>query len=229
MKLSVRLINGLLRLIFGLICRIDAEQLKRIPQNGPLILVGNHVNFLEAPIMMPYLNNPNIVAVAKQESWNNPLFKFLFNQWGVIPIDRDAIDQQAFRRSLDALADGKILAVFPEGTRSKNGQLLKGKPGVVAIAQKSKAPLLPISFYGYENFWDNLKHLRRTDFHIVVGEPFQLNLNGAGLSREVRQQVTDEIMYKIAELLPPRYQENYPDTEWITYKFIRSNQSFAEG
>lgn len=222
MKLSVRLVNWALRRIFGIICRVDADELKKIPKNGPLILVGNHVNFLEAPIMMPYLNNPNIVAVAKQESWKNPLFKFLFNQWGVIPIDRDAIDQQAFKRSLDALAEGKLLAVFPEGTRSKDGQLLKGKPGIVAIAQKSKAPLLPISFYGYENFWDNLKHLRKTDFHIVVGQPFQLNLNGNGLSRDVRQQITDEIMYKIAELLPSRYHDNYPDTHQYSYKFVIS-------
>ncbi len=224
MKIRVRQVNWVLRRIFSIICRIDADELAKIPKNGPLILVGNHVNFLEAPIMMPYLNNPNIVAVAKQESWKNPLFKFLFNLWGVIPIDRDAIDQQAFRRSLDTLAEGKILAVFPEGTRSKDGQLLKGKPGVVAIASKSQAPLLPISFYGYENFWDNLKHLRKTDFHIVVGQPFQLNLNGNGLSKDTRQQITDEIMYKIAELLPNRYHKNYPDTHEYSYKFVVTGQ-----
>ena len=225
---GVKIVNWLLRLIFGVICRIDSQQLAKIPKNGPLILVGNHVNFLEAPIMMPYLNNANITAVAKRESWNNPLFKFLFNLWGVIPIEREMIDQKAFQQSLSTLAEGKILAVFPEGTRSKDGQLLRGKPGVVAIAVKSKAPLLPISFYGYENFWDNLKHLRKTDFHIVVGEPFKLNLEGNGLSREVRQQITDEIMYKIAELLPVRYQNNYPDTHQISYKFVTRSQTFSD-
>ncbi|OJX38213.1 MAG: hypothetical protein BGO78_09335 [Chloroflexi bacterium 44-23] len=227
MKSSVKIVNWFLRLVFGLICRIDSEQLSKIPKNGPLILVGNHVNFLEAPIMMPYLNNPNIIAVAKRESWKNPLFNFLFNLWNVIPIEREMVDQEAFRQSLSALADGKILAVFPEGTRSKDGNLLKGKPGVVAIAVKSKAPLLPISFYGYEDFWNNLKHFRKTDFHIVVGEPFELNLEGNGLSREVREQIIDEIMYKIAELLPTRYHRNYPNARQMNYKFITKARVFS--
>jgi 1-acyl-sn-glycerol-3-phosphate acyltransferase len=221
--MKARVLNWFLRIIFSVVCRIDKDELSKIPLKGPLILVGNHVNFLEAPVMVPFLDNPSITALAKRDSWDNPLFKFLFNVWGVIPIERDMIDQKAFRQSEEALKEGKILAVFPEGTRSKNGRLLKGKPGVVALAMRSKATLMPIAFYGYENFWDNLKHFRRTDFHIVVGEPFRLETNGDGMSREVREVITDEIMFKIAELLPKYYQGVYEYSGRVAYRYAVGN------
>jgi len=225
MNRKLRVINWVIRNLIQIVCRVHPEELSKVPNNGPVILVGNHINFLEAPVMMPFMNNPNVIGVAKRESWNNPLFNFLFNQWGVIPIEREMIDREAFSKSIDALTNDKILAIFPEGTRSKNGHLLKGKPGVVAIAVKSKAPLMPISFYGYEDFWNNLKHFKKTDFHIAVGDPFHLNLNGNGLSKDVREEVTDEIMYKIAELLPVKYLENYPNAYQKAYKYLISDKA----
>jgi 1-acyl-sn-glycerol-3-phosphate acyltransferase len=131
------------------------------------------------------------------------------------------VNQETFRLSLEALKQSKLLAISPEGTRSKDGQLLQGKPGIVVLALRSKAPLLPIAFYGHENFWANFKRLRRTDFHIVVGKPFCLDTGGTALSRDVRQAVTDEIMYKVAELLPERYRGYYRDVETVQYQYIK--------
>lgn len=209
MSVFIRGMNGLLRWLFRAVCRIDHEELKKIPRSGPLILVGNHINFLEVPILAPHLDNPALTGLAKRETWKNPLFNLLFNLWGIIPIDRNMVDREAFNLAAAALNQGKILAISPEGTRSKNGRLLPGKPGVVALAIRTQAPLLAAGFYGYENFWSNLKSLRRTDFHIRVGRPFRINMAGQLLSRDVRQAVTDEIMYKIAELLPERYRGHY--------------------
>ncbi len=183
-------------------------------------MVGNHVNFLEAPVLIPHLDPRPIIGIAKRESWKNPLFNFLFNQWDVIPIDRGMVDQNAFRLSVEALAQGKLLAIFPEGTRSKDGCMLQGKPGVVALALRSKAPLLPIAFYGYENFWSNFKRLRRTDFHVAVGKPFYLDTHGEALSRDARQVITDEIMCKVAELLPEHYRGYYKDAGKIPYQYV---------
>jgi 1-acyl-sn-glycerol-3-phosphate acyltransferase len=216
---KVHIVNWFLRIIFSVLCRIDKDELKKIPLKGPLILVGNHVNFLEAPVLFPFINNTNITAIAKKDSWKNPLFNFLFDTWGTIPIEREMIDQRAFQLSERVLKEGRILAVFPEGTRSGDGRLLKGKPGIVALAMRSKATLLPMAFYGYENFWENLKHFRRTDFHIVVGEPFRVYSNGEGLSRDIRQVMTDEIMFKIAELLPEKYRGAYSFENNVNYKY----------
>lgn len=220
MKRSTRVVNWFLRRVFQAVCRIELRHLDRIPPHGPCILVGNHVSFLEVPVAISHIDNPLVTGLAKKESWNNPLFNFLFKQWEVIPIDRDNIDREAFHRSLQALEQGKMLAVFPEGTRSKDGRLLPGKPGVTALAMRCRAPLIPVGFYGYENFWDNLKRLRRTEFTMVVGEPFQLNGNCDFRSKEVRQAVTDEIMFKIAELLPESYRGHYRFDGPVDYRYV---------
>ncbi|MFZ3080271.1 MAG: lysophospholipid acyltransferase family protein [Bellilinea sp.] len=219
MNRRARLMNWFLRLVFRAVCRIDLEVIKKIPTSGPLIVVCNHINFLEAPVLLPHLDNPVVTSVAKKESWKNPLFKFLFDRWEIIPIDRDAVDREAFRRSLAALDQGKILVVFPEGTRSKDGRMLPGKPGVVTMVMRSGVSILPVGFHGYENFWENLKRLRATDFHIALGTPFHIHLNGDAPSRDVRQAVTDEIMYKIAELLPERYRGHYQFNGAVNYRY----------
>ena len=221
MIIKPRTINAVLRLVFGLACRVDAKDVQKIPLDGPLILVGNHITFLEVPVAMAHLDNPRVTALAKKISWNNLLFRFLFNQWGIIPIDLTGLDREAFRRSSEALGQGMILAIFPEGTRS-HGHMLRGKPGVTALAFRSQAPIIPVGFYGYEDFWNNLKHLRRTDFHMVVGEPFRLNLEGIALSRDVRQEITDEIMYKVAELVPERYRGYYHEVNSVSYRYAVS-------
>ncbi|RPJ41233.1 MAG: 1-acyl-sn-glycerol-3-phosphate acyltransferase, partial [Chloroflexi bacterium] len=163
MKRGTRVVNWVLRRVFQAVCRIDHPALRQIPSRGPLILVGNHVNFLEAPVLIPHLDPRPVTGIAKRESWQNPLFNFLFNQWDVIPIDRGTVDREAFRLATDALYDEKILAVFPEGTRSSDGCLLQGKPGIVALAMRSKAPMIPVACFGHENFWSNFKRMRRTD------------------------------------------------------------------
>lgn len=220
MAINVRLVNKFLRGVFSLVCRVDRAGLDKIPRTGPYIMVGNHINFLEAPVLIPHLDNPNVIGIAKRESWDNPLFRFLFNLWHVIPIDRGMVDRNAFQMAFEALDEGKILAVFPEGTRSGDGKLLKAKPGVVALAVRSKVPLLPVAFYGYENFWQNLKQFRRTEFKVAVGTPFTIDTQGAGLSREMREQLTDEIMYKVAELLPDEYHGYYQNPDEVNFQFV---------
>lgn len=220
MRRSLKVMNSVLRFVFQIVCRINPDDFKKVPVEGPLILVGNHINFLEVPVFLPHVDHPNVIGIAKRESWKNPLFNFLFNQWGVIPIDRGMVDREAFRLTEEALKDGKVVAISPEGTRSKDGRLLPGKPGVVAIAIRSKAPLMPIAFYGYENFWKNLKQFKKTEFNVAVGKPFQLDLKGKPLSREIRQEVTDEIMFKMAELLPDKYRGHYHFDAPIEYQYL---------
>lgn len=220
MKPGFKVMNRILRFIFQIICRINPEDFKKVPVEGPLILVGNHINFLEVPVFLPHIDHPNVIGIAKRETWKNPLFNFLFNQWGIIPIDRGMVDREAFRLTEEALKQGKVIAMSPEGTRSKDGRLLQGKPGVVAIAVRSGSPLFPIAFYGYENFWQNFKRFKKTDFNVVVGKPFRLNLNGHALSRDVRQEVADEIMIKIAELLPEKYRGYYQSETNKEFKYL---------
>ena len=219
------LVNTLLQWITGILCRVDADELKRIPSRGPLILIGNHVNFLEVPVLITRVRPRPIVGFSKLETWYNPFKAVLFNLWGGIPIRRGELDVKAIRTAEEAIAKGKIFVISPEGTRSKNGKLQVGHPGTVLLAARSGAPVLPLVFYGSEYFWQNLKKLKRTDFHVRVGNPFMVDTRGKALSREVRNQAIREIMYQMAALLPPQNRGEYADLENATEEYLR----FAPG
>jgi 1-acyl-sn-glycerol-3-phosphate acyltransferase len=132
----------------------------------------------------------------------------------------------AFRLGLEALVDKKILIILPEGTRS-GGQLLRGKPGVSILAQRSKAPILPVVYYGGEALKTNLKKLKRTPFKMVVGNQFLLNTNGERLSSANRQDIVDEIMYQLAALLPAEYRGVYSDLSKATEKYLQFENGIA--
>jgi 1-acyl-sn-glycerol-3-phosphate acyltransferase len=167
-KLPERVVNTALKGITRIICRIDDEQLTKVPHQGPLILATNHVNFLEVPIVYTHLQPRTITGFAKAETWDNRPMGFLFDLWEAIPIERGEADLGALRRGLKALEQGQILAVAPEGTRSGDGKLRRGHPGIVLMALKSGAPILPVVVHGGEIFWSNIKQLKRTEVNLVV-------------------------------------------------------------
>jgi 1-acyl-sn-glycerol-3-phosphate acyltransferase len=212
MSLKLAIVNGIVKAWTHLVCKIDGDQLKKVPLKGPLVIISNHVNFLEAPVLYTQLLPREMTALAKIESWDNPGKRFLFNLWKIIPIRRGEADMSAYRASLDAINAGKILVIAPEGTRSFSGKLQKGLPGTALIAVRTGAPIIPIAFYGSENFWDNLKHFKRSPFHIRVGKTFKINLPPNGLSKENRDQVIDECMRQLAIILPEEYRGAYLDS-----------------
>ena len=200
-----------LKSITRVLCRVHDAQLVRVPLKGPLILATNHINFLEVPLMFTHLQPRPLTGFAKAETWDNPLMAWLFDLWGAIPLERGEPDLKALRRGMDVLERGGILTVAPEGTRSGSGQLQRAHGGIVFVAQHSRAPILPVVYYGGERLYDNLRNLRRTDFHIVVGEPFLLHLEGIKLTKEKRQEIADAIMFRLAALLPDAYRGAYND------------------
>lgn len=208
MTLTHTLVTGAIKGLLHVLCRVDAAQMARIPATGPLILVANHVSSLEVPIFYTHLQPRPATALAKAETWEHPFFGPLATLWDAIPLHRGEADAEAFRLALEALAQGRILAVAPEGTRS-HGELQRGLPGVVLLALRSKAPLMPMVSYGHEGFRDNLRKLRRTDFHVVVGQPFELDPGPGRVNGDTRQAIVDEIMVRLALLLPPEYRGVY--------------------
>jgi 1-acyl-sn-glycerol-3-phosphate acyltransferase len=222
MTLASVAVNGIIKTWTQIVCKIDAEELTKVPEKGPLMIISNHVNFLEAPVLYTHLLPREMTALAKIESWDNPFKRFLFNIWNIIPIRRGEADMSAYRASLDALTEGKILIIAPEGTRSFDGKLQIGLPGSAMIAVKSGVTILPVGFWGAENFWDNLKHFKRSPFHVRVGKPFKINLPSNGLNKENRQDVMNECMYQLASLIPDEYRGVYSDlskktTEYLTF------------
>jgi 1-acyl-sn-glycerol-3-phosphate acyltransferase len=211
MRWIERLVNGAIRLLTGLVCRVDEEQLKRIPWRGPLIIVANHVNFVETPLIFVRLRPRPATGFAKAEWWRNAFVRRLFDMWGAIPLRRGEADVDAFRVALKAIDDGKIMVLAPEGTRSGTGRLKRGQPGVALLALRSGAPILPVGLYGYEHLWRNMARLRRTDFKVAIGRPFRVRPVDGRVTSEIRQAIADQIMYQIALLLPDHYRGEYAD------------------
>jgi 1-acyl-sn-glycerol-3-phosphate acyltransferase len=162
-----------------------------------------------------------ITGFAKSETWHNPVMGYLFDLWGAIPLRRGEADIDAIKKALDALNAGKIITIAPEGTRSGHGRLQQAYPGVVIMALRSGAPILPVVYYGGERFKDNFRHLRRTDFHIGVGHPFFLDAGGVKVDRRIRMQMLDEIMYQLASLMPEYYRGVYTDLSLATQAYLR--------
>lgn len=221
MRIGYRVVTSAIHGVLRTLCQVDDEQLARIPEHGPLILVANHINFLEVPLLYTHLQPRPLAGFAKAETWDSMALGALADLWDAIPLRRGEVDLVALRQALGALEEGHILALSPEGTRSRDGQLQRGYPGVAFLALRSGAPLLPVAHYGGEYFWRNLRQLRRTEFNIVVGEVFELQANGESVTHEVRQQMADEVMYQLAALLPPAYRGAYADWSRATQEYVR--------
>jgi 1-acyl-sn-glycerol-3-phosphate acyltransferase len=220
MSLAFTVVTTSIKSITRILCNVDDSQLKSVPEHGPLIIASNHINFMEVPLLYTHLQPRRVTGFAKAETWDNPAMALLFDLWGAIPIQRGEADTSAFRRALEALKAGKILAIAPEGTRSKDGQLQRGLPGIVMLAHHSDAPILPVVYYGGERLQDNLKGLKRTDFHIRVGRVFKLAFPEGKMDHATRTKMIEEIMYQIASLLPPEYRGYYADTAKSSANYI---------
>jgi 1-acyl-sn-glycerol-3-phosphate acyltransferase len=220
-KLFEQVTNLAIKGLTAALCRVEAGQLAHVPAQGPLIIVTNHVNFLEIPVIYTRLTPRPMTAFAKIETWDSAFLGWLFDLWEIIPIHRGEPDTTAVKRGLQALKDGYILTIAPEGTRSNDGHLLRGQPGVVMMALLSGAPLLPLVHYGHENYQQNFRRFRRSDFHTVVGYPFRLEKSNQKVTKVIRQKMVDEIMYQLAALLPPGYRGEYADLSKATEQYLR--------
>ena len=205
----------------AIMCRIDRDELAKVPWNGPLILAANHISSLEVPLLFAYLQPRKTVGLAKIETWDSKFMGWIFDLWDSIPIRRGEVDRDAIRYCLETLKAGNILAVAPEGTRSFDGKLLDGQPGIVMIALMSGAPILPVVHWGGEDFPKNFKRLKRTDFHIRVGKPFTLDAKGERVNSEIRQEMVNEIMCQMAMLMPEKYRGQYANCGTAPQKYIR--------
>lgn len=220
MTFTQRLVVGAFKGITSLICRIDDAELEKVPRDGPLIIYTNHTNILEIPIFYTHMQPRRVHEMAWAQRWENPLLGWLLDVSESIPLHRGEADIAAIRKGLKVLEKGEILVIAPEGTRSHDGKLQPAHPGVVLLALHSRAPVMPVAFYGAEKYRENLSRLKRTDFHVRVGKIFHLNEGGEKVTRQVRGKMMDEMMYQLARLLPPEYRGRYADQSAASTRYI---------
>ncbi|ARP68976.1 1-acyl-sn-glycerol-3-phosphate acyltransferase [Streptomyces pluripotens] len=207
------LLGPLLRLLF----RPRIEGLENVPVSGPAIVAGNHLSFSDH-FLMPAILKRRITFLAKAEYFTGPGIKgrltaFFFRSAGQIPVDRSGKEagQAAIREGLGVLRGGELLGIYPEGTRSHDGRLYKGKVGVAVMALKAAVPVVPCAMIGTFEAQPPGKvvpHLR--PIAIRFGEPLDFS-RYAGMENEraVLRAVTDEIMYAILSLSQQEYVDRY--------------------
>ncbi|MEU7554709.1 lysophospholipid acyltransferase family protein [Streptomyces sp. NPDC044571] len=207
------LLGPLLRLLF----RPRIEGLENIPSEGAAIVAGNHLSFSDH-FLMPAILKRRITFLAKAEYFTGPGLKgrltaFFFRSAGQIPVDRSGRDagQAALREGLGVLAKGELLGIYPEGTRSHDGRLYKGKVGVAAMALGAGVPVIPCAMVGTFEIQppgQKIPNIRRVT--IRFGRPLDFS-RYAGLEgeRAVLRAVTDEIMYAVLELSGQEYVDRY--------------------
>ena len=220
MTIAHRIAVAAFKSLTSLLCCIDDAQLTRVPDQGPLLVVANHVNLLEIPTIYTRLQPRPVTGLVLASRWDSRWLRWLLDVCGAVPLRRGEADVAALRKGMEMLRAGYIVVIAPEGTRSSDGRLQRGHPGVVLLALRSGAPVLPVVHHGSEDYRDNLRRLRRTDFHIVVGRPFGLVAGGVRVTREVRRRMVDEVMYQMSALLPPAYRGVYSDLSAATETYL---------
>ncbi len=200
--------RGLLWGVFKLLTRWQVKGKENVPKEGPVLVVANHVNLADPPLLGVSLGR-KVIFMAKEELFRSSLGAYFVSGLGAFPVHRGKLDRQALRRSQQVLADGLALAMFPEATRSRSARLKKAMPGSALIACRSGAPILPVGIIGTEQIKGRGWILRRPRLTINIGKPFHLPPVDGKLTREKLVEYTDLIMQHIAELLPPQYRGIY--------------------
>jgi 1-acyl-sn-glycerol-3-phosphate acyltransferase len=208
-------IGGSLRLAF----RPWVDGLENVPKRGPAILASNHLSFSDS-FFLPAMLDRKVTFIAKAEYFTSPGLKgkltaAFFKGVGQLPVDRSGgrgAGEAAVRSGMDVLARGELFGIYPEGTRSPDGRLYRGKPGGLArVALASGAPVLPIAMIDTEKIQPPGKvipKLMRPG--IRIGKPLDFSrYQGMENDRFILRSVTDEVMYEIMKLSGQEYVDVY--------------------
>ncbi|HLF73109.1 MAG TPA: lysophospholipid acyltransferase family protein [Anaerolineales bacterium] len=194
--------------------RATISGLENFPRQGPAVIVFNHLGDADAVLLLAALPfTTKAEGIGKIELNDHWLVGPVFRAYGIIWVHRGRPDRRALRAALDGLAEGRMLALAPEGRQTVTGALEEGNEGAAFLALKSGAPLVPIALTGTENWntYGHLKRWRRARVTLAVGKPFRLI--GQATRRETLRQGTRQIMQALADLLPESYQGNYRFTQ----------------
>ncbi len=196
----------------GLI-NIEVENPERLPEEGPAIVVANHISFFDSVLLLFQLPRP-VSVIGKAEYTEQRITNWLFCGAGMIPIRREnpADTARAFEQVGEVLDEGRVVGLFPEGTRSRDGRLHKGHPGAAHLAITRDAPLVPLGIVGTDKLLPTGARVARPFQRVTlrVGEPMlPSELGFTKSTNKARRELTDLAMEQIEALCPQDYVDEY--------------------
>ncbi|MFC0681613.1 lysophospholipid acyltransferase family protein [Lysobacter korlensis] len=191
--------------------------LENVPKNGAVILASNHLSFIDS-VFLPLVMERPMVFLAKSDYFTGKGFKgwitrVFFNGTGMLPIDRSGgkASEASLNTGLRVLAEGKVLGIYPEGTRSPDGRMYRGRTGVARMILEAHVPVVPVAMIDTEKVMPigrKLPKVRRVG--VVFGEPLDFSrFEGLEGDRFILRSITDEIMYELNRLSGQEYVDMY--------------------
>ncbi len=211
LRIKRRIFRLVAALLVHTFARLHLSGLEKLQTKGTVIVVSNHLGRLDFMITLAFANRDDLIVVVAEKYRKIGLMRWVVKQLDLLFLERFEADLGTLREVLRRLQRGGFLVIAPEGTRSPTEALLEGKPGAAFLAAKSGATVIPIGVTGTEDrlIRESLRLRRRPEIHIVVGEAFKIPpLPRAGRD-EFLARYTDEIMTRIAALLPKKYRGVY--------------------
>jgi 1-acyl-sn-glycerol-3-phosphate acyltransferase len=206
----------LFKYLAPLFWKMTVTGLENIPPDGPVILMINHMAAPD-PLWVVSTTRPRfVVPMSKIENFQHPIFRVFVWAWGAYPIHRDRVDREALKTALQLMDAGEITLIAPEGTR--HHALQRSKDGLAFIATRSNAVIVPTAIHHTEGWQrDVLAPWRRTPVHVTYGPAFRLRTGGrTRIPREAMRQMSDEMMYQLARLLPAHNRGEYSNLDAMT-------------
>jgi 1-acyl-sn-glycerol-3-phosphate acyltransferase len=207
----ISLIRRFIRLSLPLLAGVDIVGKENLPATGGLIIAGNHLGRFDIPLIYYILDRDDSILMIAEKYQKYAIVRWMAKKMDALFVDRYNADYRTLRAVLKRLQQGELLVISPEGTRSKTGALAEARPGGSYLAAKAGIPIVPVAVTGTEDALvkAQLRHLRRLHFDVRIGTPFLLSpLEGQDRDAKLKQD-TDEIMCRIAALLPPAYRGVY--------------------
>lgn len=206
-------LRWLIRLLLNLVAHIEISGYEYLPEEGNCVVATNHLGIIDVPIGLYALNRWDIFVMIGEKWEKVGLFRWAGKYLNLIFIDRFNPDIKTLRKVIALMEKNNILVIAPEGTRSRTGALIEAKSGVSYLAAKLNRPIVPVAITGTEDevLLANLKRLRRSHITVTAGPAFALPPLPRENRDEVLKRYTDEIMCRIAALLPEKYRGVYAD------------------
>jgi 1-acyl-sn-glycerol-3-phosphate acyltransferase len=208
--------KAILKPILRMLYNIKVEGLENVPKTGPVIIAANHISFLDSFFIPLVVKRRKMTYLAKADYFKSWKTAWFFRMVGQIPIEREGGEKSeaALRTALKVLKEGNLLGIYPEGTRSPDLRLHRGRTGVARLAMAANVSIIPVGLVGTEDVMPKEakmpRLLGRIEVRVKFGKPISMaRFEGRDRDRFVLRSITDELMYEIMQLSGQEYLDEY--------------------